>query len=66
MNHLYVGPNFVFWETALGRFNQFFLIFCRQSTMVTNIFTPDCVQRYPLLDENKVLSTSCQSEPTYY
>ena len=40
LNHLYFGPSFVFWRTALGRFIQyFFLIFCRWSAMVANIFT---------------------------
>ena len=40
LNHLYFGPSFAFWRTALGRFSQcFFLIFRRRSTMVANIFT---------------------------
>ena len=29
LNHLYLGPSFVFWGTALGRFMQrFLLILC--------------------------------------
>ena len=40
LNHLYFGPGFVFWGTALERFSQcFFLIFRPWSTMVTEIFT---------------------------
>ena len=40
LNHLYFGPNFVFWRIALGRFSQcFFLIFRRRPTMVGKIFT---------------------------
>ena len=39
LNHLYFGPSFVFRGTALGRFSQcFFLIFCRRSTMVSDVF----------------------------
>ena len=40
-NHLYFGPSFVFWRTALGSFSQcvFFSIFRPWSTMVTDIFT---------------------------
>ena len=40
LNHLYFGPSFVFWGTALGRFSQsFFFLFRPWSTMVTDIFT---------------------------
>ena len=26
LNHLYFGPNFVFWWTTLRRFSQFFVV----------------------------------------
>ena len=32
---------FGFFLTALGRFSQCYLIFCRRPTVVTDIFTPD-------------------------
>ena len=36
--HLYFTLNFIFWGNALGHFSQcFFLIFCRQPTMVADI-----------------------------
>ena len=36
--HLYFTLNFIFWGNALGHFSQcFFLIFCRQPTMVDDI-----------------------------
>ena len=40
LNHLYFGPSFVFWGTALGRFSQwFFLIFRHRPITVADIFT---------------------------
>ena len=48
LNHLHVGPSFLFGETVIRRFRQcfVFLIFRRQSTMVADIFTrpsfPSC------------------------
>ena len=49
LNHLYFGPNFVFWGIALGRFSQcFFLIFRRRPTMVAVIFTqPPTIKKVP-------------------
>ena len=36
LNHLYFGPNFVFWETALGRFNQRFVFFFNFSKLASH------------------------------
>ena len=36
LNHLYFGPNFVFWETALGRFNQRFFFFFNFSKLASH------------------------------
>ena len=52
LNHLYFGPNFVFWETALGRFNQrfffFFSIFQSWPAMAVDIFTqPAIIKKLP-------------------
>ena len=40
MNHLYFGPDFIFWGTTLGCFSQCFLkIFRRRPTLAVDIFT---------------------------
>ena len=43
LNHLYFGPNFFFWGTALGHFSQcffcFFSNFRRRLAMAAEIFT---------------------------
>ena len=52
LNHLYFGPNFVFWGTALGRFSRgvFFSIFRRRPTMVVNIFTQCFWKNFKITD----------------
>ena len=57
LNHLYFGPSFVFWRTALGRFSQcVFLIFRPWSTMVTEIFTQPPLSHHKKASCGPVLS----------
>ena len=57
LNHLYFGPSFVFWRTALGRFSQcVFLIFRPWSTMVTEIFTQPPLSHHKKASYGPVLS----------